>query len=108
MINTAFIERLNLTIRQHVPALGRKVSSVAKSEIGLVHQLSLFRTYYNFCLPHQSLRLKLDTPQATGGRRNARHWQARTPAMAAGISCQIFSTQQLFSIRVPPWPAKAQ
>lgn len=108
IINTAFIERLNLTIRQHVPALGRKVSSVAKNEIGLVRQLSLFRTYYNFCLPHQSLRFKLDTPQPTGGRRNAKKWQTRTPAMAARITNQVLSMQELLTIRVPPWPAKAQ
>src|SRR5215510_13304910 len=31
-INTAFIERLNLTIRQHVAAVGRRVSTLCKGE----------------------------------------------------------------------------
>ena len=31
-INTAFVERLNLTIRQHVAAVGRRVSTLCKGE----------------------------------------------------------------------------
>ncbi len=46
-INTAFVERLNLTIRQHVAAVGRRVITLAKSDSGLHHQLSLFQLYYN-------------------------------------------------------------
>jgi IS1 family transposase len=33
-INTAFIERINLTIRQHVAALGRRVPTLCKHEDG--------------------------------------------------------------------------
>src|SRR5215467_5399257 len=53
-INTAFIERLNLTIRQHVAAVGRRVSTLCKGEDGLGEQLTLYHVYYNFCLPHAS------------------------------------------------------
>ena len=34
-INTAFIERVNLTIRQHVAAVGRRVMTLCKGEDGL-------------------------------------------------------------------------
>src|SRR5438874_12821409 len=34
-INTAFIERVNLTIRQHVAAVGRRVTTLCKGEAGL-------------------------------------------------------------------------
>src|SRR5215510_15080530 len=37
-INTAFVERLNLTIRQHVAAVGRRVSTLCKHEAGLRQQ----------------------------------------------------------------------
>src|SRR3989441_116117 len=47
-INTAFIERLNLTIRQHVAAVGRRVSTLCKSEDGVRQQLALYHVYYNF------------------------------------------------------------
>ena len=33
-IQTAFVERLNLTIRQHVAAVGRRVSTLCKGEDG--------------------------------------------------------------------------
>src|SRR3989454_1378035 len=36
-INTAFVERLNLTIRQHVASVGRRVSTLCKGEDGLRH-----------------------------------------------------------------------
>src|SRR5499433_3525532 len=43
-INTAFIERLNLSIRQHVAAVGRRVSTLCKGEQGLHQQLALYHT----------------------------------------------------------------
>jgi IS1 family transposase len=33
-INTAFIERLNLSFRQHVAAVGRRVTTLCKGEQG--------------------------------------------------------------------------
>jgi hypothetical protein len=48
--NTAFIERVNLSMRQHVAAVGRRVSTLGKGEEGLRPQLALSQTYYNFCL----------------------------------------------------------
>src|SRR2546426_2508667 len=36
-INTAFIERLNLALRQHVAAVGRRVATLCKGEDGLRH-----------------------------------------------------------------------
>ena len=58
-INTAFVERLNLTIRQHVAAVGRRVSTSCKHEAGLRQQLVLSQAYDNFCLPHAGLRQAL-------------------------------------------------
>jgi hypothetical protein len=55
-INTAFIERLNLSLRQRVAAIGRRSATPCKSADGLRHQLALFQVYHNFVLPHASLR----------------------------------------------------
>jgi len=46
-INTAFIERLNLALRQPVAAIGRRVATLGKGEDGLRQQLALFQTYSN-------------------------------------------------------------
>ncbi len=99
-INTAFIERFNLTFRHHVPALGRRVNTLAKTEEGLRRQCLLAQAYYNFTLPHRSLRLAV-----TGS--STRKWQPRTPAMAAGATDRILSLEELLRFRVPPWPQEA-
>src|SRR3989440_4832392 len=39
-INPAFVERINLTIRQHVAAVGRRVSTLCKGEDGMRQQLA--------------------------------------------------------------------
>jgi IS1 family transposase len=44
-INTAFIERVHLTIRQHVAAVGRRVITLCQGEDGLRHQLVLDQAY---------------------------------------------------------------
>jgi transposase-like protein len=74
-INTAFIERVNLSIRQHVAAIGQRVTALCKGEAGLHQQLALYHTYYNFCLPHTSLRLPLPQPLSINGTGSAKHWR---------------------------------
>jgi IS1 family transposase len=103
VINTAFIERFNLSLRQHVPALGRKVMGLAKSELGLGRQLALAQAYYNFCLPHFSLRRSLPQPLPTKGSGSCKLWQSRTPAMAADITHHVCRLEELLLFRPPPW-----
>jgi IS1 family transposase len=103
-INTAFIERVNLTIRQHVAAVGRRVITLCKGEEGLRQQLALYHTYYNFCLPHASLRLPLLQPEPTHGNGSAKQWRPRTPAMAAGLTDHVWTLREVLLFRVPPWP----
>src|SRR3989441_10352326 len=106
-INTAFIERLNLTIRQHVAAVGRRVSTLCKHEAGLRQQLTLYHVYHNFCLPHASLRLPLSQPLPTHGHGSAKTWQPRTPTMAAGLTDHVWTLREVLLFRVPPWPQPA-
>ena len=73
-INTAFIERVNLSIRQHVAAVGRRVMTLCKGEDGLRQQLALYQTYHNFCLPHAALRQPLPQPEPTNGSGSAKRW----------------------------------
>jgi IS1 family transposase len=106
-INTAFIERVNLSMRQHVAAVGRRVSTLCKGEEGLHQQLALYHMYYNFCLPHASLRHPLLPPAPTHGTGSAKRWQPRTPAMAAGLTDHVWTLREVLLFRVPPWPQPA-
>ena len=53
-INTAFIERMQLSMRQYVTAVGRRVTTLYKGEDGLRQQLAMY--HGDFCLPHISMR----------------------------------------------------
>jgi IS1 family transposase len=106
-INTAFVERLNLTIRQHVAAVGRRVSTLCKGEDGVRHQLALYSVYYNFCLPHASLRQALPQSVPTKGTGSAKQWRPCTPAMAAGLTDRVWTLREVLLYQVPPWPQPA-
>jgi len=102
-INTAFVERLNLSLRQHVAAIGRRVSTLCKGEEGVHQQLALYHVYYSFCLPHASLRQALPQPLPTHGTGSATRWQPRTPAMAAGLTDHVWTLRTI----TPEYPTQA-
>jgi IS1 family transposase len=106
-IQTAFVERLNLDMRQRVAAVGRRVTTLCKGEDGMRQQLVLFHAYHNFCLPHASLRVPLVAPVPTHGTGSAKRWQPRTPAMAAGLTDHVWTLREVLLFRVPPWPQPA-
>jgi len=103
-INTAFVERLNLDIRQRVAAVGRRVNTLCQGEDGLQSQLALFHAYHNFCLPHTSLRQPLLIPERTNGTGSAKLWRPCTPAMVAGLTDHVWTLREVLLFRVPPWP----
>jgi IS1 family transposase len=78
-IQTAFVERVNLTARQSVAALTRRTWATTWTVAGLARQVEWWRGYYHFVRPHQSLR---------------QHGRARTPAMAAGITSHRWSSAE--------------
>jgi len=106
-INTAFVERLNLSLRQHVAAIGRRVSTLCKGEDGLGQQLALYHVYYNFVLPHTSIRQPMPQPVPTHGTGSATQWRPCTPAMAAGLTDHVWTLREVRLYRVPPWPQPA-
>jgi IS1 family transposase len=103
-INTSFVERINLTIRQHVAAVGRRTSTLCKGEEGLRQQLALYEVYYNFVLPHASVRQPLPQPVSTKGTGSAKQWRPCTPAMAAGLTDHVWTLREVLLFRIPPWP----
>jgi IS1 family transposase len=103
-INTAFVERLNLDIRQRVAAVGRRVNTLCQGEEGLRQQLAVYHVYYNFCLPHASVRQPLLVPEPTNGSGSTKRWRPCTPAMAAGLTDHVWSLKEVLCYRVPPWP----
>jgi transposase-like protein/IS1 family transposase len=80
-LNTSFIERLNLTIRQGTSCLTRRSACHARSQKALDDQIEILRFHYNFALPHRGLKFGTET---------------RTPAMQAGLTTRQLSFRDVF------------
>jgi hypothetical protein len=87
-INTAYIERDNLTLRQELRRLTRKTLGFSKNRRELQHALNFIDAHDNFVKPHGALRLKSASDKD-------RQWMPRTPAMAAGISDHLWTLEEL-------------
>ena len=70
-LNTAFIERVNLTVRHGIAALARRTWATAQQSSHLLAPLEWWRAYYHFVRPHKSLRVALAQPRERGGKRAA-------------------------------------
>lgn len=81
-INTSFIERLNLTIRQGCAYLGRRTACHSRRKDLFADNLALQMCYYNFVRPHSALKF--------GG-------EIRTPAMQAGLVKKQLSFREIFT-----------
>lgn len=81
--NTACITRLNLSMRQQVAAVGRRVTTLCKGEDGVRPHPILYHGYYTFGLPHAcfgpflppSLPSYARAPRSTGGSGRRRGLQ---------------------------------
>ena len=82
VVATSYIERLNATFRERLAPLARRTRHLARRPATLEACLFLVGTVYNFCSVHRSL--------------------GRTPAMAAGLTDQLWSVERLLWHRVPP------
>jgi IS1 family transposase/transposase-like protein len=104
-LNTAFIERVNLTVRHGVAALARRTWATAQQSPPLLAHLEWWRAYYHFVRPHQSLRVALMQPRERGGKRLAQRYRQRTPAMAAGRTHRRWTAGEVLSCPLPPLSA---
>jgi len=81
-LNTAFIERLNLTIRQGSAYLSRRSPCHARFSEHLQDQLELLRCYYNFVRPHRGLKFGQEM---------------RTPAVQAVLASKRLTFREIFT-----------
>jgi hypothetical protein len=100
-INTAFVERLNLTIRQCVSKLTRRIWGPARYTPELMEHLESWRSYYHFVRPHESLVVDLSKPFPRKGRQVPRKYRRRAPAMAAGLTDRRWTVRELISYPLP-------
>ena len=103
-LNTAFVERANLTVRQSVAGLVRRTWSTAQEAPQLLAHIEWWRGYYHFVRPHASLRIALRQPIERGGRRHPQRYRHRTPAMVAGLTSRRWTVRELLTLPLPAEP----
>ena len=101
-LNTAFIERVNLTVRHGVAALARRTWATAKPAPSLLAHLEWWRPYSHLVRPHESLRVALMQQRERGGKRAAQRYQQRTEALAAGRTHRRWTACAVLSCPLPP------
>ncbi len=106
-LTTAFVERLNLTLRQNVAALIRRTWSTMQAAPQLLLHLEWWRAYYHFVRPHESLQQALAHPIDRGGKRQPLRYRQRTPAMAAGVTRRRWTVRDLLAWPLVPQPMGA-
>jgi transposase-like protein len=95
VMNTAYIERFNATLRQRLCGLVRRGRCLLRREAVLEQAMYLTGCVYNFCTFHKSLRTR---------RSKEAPWEQQTPAMAAGITDEVWSLEDLLYYRTAPAP----
>ncbi len=100
-LNTAFIERVNLTVRHGVAALARRTWATSQQSPHLLAHLEWWRAYYHFVRPHEALRVRLVQPRERGGNRLAQRYRQHTPAMAAGRTTRRWAAREVLSCPLP-------
>jgi hypothetical protein len=101
-LNTAFIERVNLTVRHGVAALARRTWATAQQSPHLLAHLEWWRASYHFVRPHASLRVTLVQPRERDGKRLAQRSRQRTEALAAGRTNRRWTTREALSYPLSP------
>jgi hypothetical protein len=101
-LNTAYIERVNLTIRHGIAALARRTWATTQKSPHLLAHLEWWCAYYHFVRPHEALRVALMQPRERGGKRLAQRYRQRTPAMAAGRTNRRWNVREAIAFPLPP------
>ncbi len=91
-LNTAFIERLNGTMRERLASLTRKCRHAARRLHALETGMYLIGGTYNFCFAHHELS------------KTKHLGYACTPAMAAGVTDHLWSIQEVLTYKIAPAP----
>src|SRR5260370_19450156 len=82
-LNTAFIERVNLTVRHGLAALARRTWATAEQSPHLLAHLVWWLAYYQDVAPPESLPEAFVELRQRVAKRLAQSYRQRTPAIAA-------------------------
>jgi len=91
-VQTAYVERSNLTLRELIAPLSRRTWSLAYDVEHLNLHIQWGLLYYHLARPHQSLQRNIRGPSK---------YRYVTPTMAAGLAQRCWSVADLLHLPVP-------
>ena len=91
-VQTAYVERANLTLRELIAPLSRRTWSLAYDERHLWRHLQWGLAYYHLSRSHSSLRVRVRGPSK---------YRYRSPAMAAGVTRRRWSVADILQLPMP-------
>ena len=101
-IHTAYVERMNLTFRNHLARFIRKTMNFSKDKKIHVGAVDFFQAWYNFVKPHDSLKIEINLDMMeVGFDPNPKKWIFQTPAMVELITDHIWTMKELMTWRIP-------
>ena len=95
--NTSYIERFNLTLRQHVAYLTRKTLGYCKNKQHFKQMLWINLFNYNYLQFHRSLRIKINTRT----EKFTKKYHSYTPAMKIGLTQSGLTWRDLIIAPIP-------
>jgi hypothetical protein len=104
-LNTAFIERVNLSVRHGVAALARRTWATSQQAPQLLAHVEWWRAYAHFVRPHAALRMALMQPRERGGKLVVQRYRQRTEALAAGRTTRRWTTREVLACPMLSVPA---
>jgi hypothetical protein len=100
--STRLLERLNLTLRQHLAPLGRKRLGFCKERDQLRRRGVFFQAFYTFARPPRSLRRPVGDPAGSPTGLSHPKWRPRTPGMAAELTDHVWTFRELLTMKFEP------
>lgn len=95
--NTSYIERFNLTLRQHVAYLTRKTLGYCKNKQHFRQILWINLFNYNYIQFHRSLRIKINNRT----EKFTKKYHSYTPAMKIGLTQSVLTWRELIIAPIP-------
>ncbi|WDN89707.1 hypothetical protein BuS5_02675 [Desulfosarcina sp. BuS5] len=95
--NTSFIERLNLTLRQHISYLQRKTLGYCKNKLNFSNVMWINLFNYNYIQFHKSLRIRINNEN----EKFIKKYNHNTPAMQMELTNSPLNWRYLITVPIP-------
>jgi hypothetical protein len=101
-VHTSYVERMNLTFRNHLARFIRKTMNFSKDWGFHTGAVEFFQAWYNLVKLHDSLKIEINLDmEEIGFQKNPKKWIFQTPAMVELLTDHVWTMKELMNWKVP-------